>query len=248
MDLSTAARFRTEAPGWTYEEWFEPVVPVAPSDAVLQCEAYVDEVRIGEHPFFAIGAESPEALRVWVTQELVVTGQIARLMLAIASRITNVHLRARMTYVAWGEHHAVRTSGVANRSHPWLLHQLGRSMGIGPREVRPMDETLAFLDVIEQDCETVLGGVASLGVGNEHLIIPEYTAVGACFERSCPDIDASIFLNANIEEDLRHSQLLRDLGAALIEAGADPDLYLLAGRRSVDARLEYYDRLVDRVS
>jgi hypothetical protein len=236
----------SEGGWWSYADWFEPLEPSEPHDCIKLGEQYVEHVAIETHEFFSLASQSVEALKVWVGQELVVTGPTAKLMLRLASMIDNVHLRSRMAAVAWGEH-SIPKNGIARRAHPWLLHRLGASIGVEPRSVEPLPETILFLETIADDCCALLPGIAAIGLGNERLIIPEYQAVKESFAKAAPDSAYEEFLDANINEDVRHSALLREVAAVLITLGADPAEYLSAGMRAVDARIHYYDNLVKRM-
>lgn len=231
---------------WSYSDWFEPSSASDAHQVIALGEEYVEQVAIENHEFFVLASHSVEALKIWVGQELVVTGPTAKLMLRLASMIDNVHLRSRMAAVAWGEH-SIPKNGIARRAHPWLLHRLGISLGVDSEAVSPLPETIAFLECIAMDCYAPLPGVAAIGLGNERLIIPEYTAVKRSFAQAAPETTYEEFLNANINEDVRHSALLREVAAVLIDSGADPNEYLSAGKRAVDARIGYYDRLVERI-
>lgn len=230
-----------------YAEWFEPPPLEKPHPVIAEAEQYVIASRIEAHEFFKVAAASRHSLCVWVTQELIVTGPLALCMLHVASMLPNVHLRSRMTHVAWGEHSTLR-DGIARRAHPWLLHQLRESMGIPRRDVQPLPMTDDFLRDLRSKCEDPLQGVAAIGVGNERLILPEYTAVKAAFAAGFPSCVYEPFLDANISEDVQHARLMQDLAAGLIAQGRDPLSYLEAARLSVDARITYYDRLLEWIA
>lgn len=232
---------------FTYGEWFDPpaVTPLHP--VTREAEDYLFSRSIQQHEFFRIAAQSPDALRLWVTQELVVTGEFAKQLHLVAGRINNTHLRAMTDLVTAGENGAVNPEGVAQNSHPTLLDALRESMDISRDEVVPLPETLDFLRVLEEECMTPLRGVAALGVGNEKMIPEEYEAVMRSFEACLPDARFRAFLMANIVEDSQHASLLARVGTGLINQGHDPALYLTGAKAAVDSRFEYYDRILQRI-
>lgn len=231
-----------------YGEWFDrPIVsPLHP--VTREAEAYLFGRNIRNHEFFQVASRSPNALRLWVTQELVVTGEFAKQLHLIAGRINNTHLRAMVDEVAAGENGALnQTEGVAPNSHPTLLDALRESMGISRDEVTPLPETVEFLRILEQECTTPLRGVAALGVGNEKMIPEEYGAVMTSFEACLPDARFRAFLMANIAEDSLHASLLAQVGTGLINQGHDSTLYMAGAKAAVDSRFDHYDRILQRV-
>jgi len=232
-------------PIWRYEEYFTPPQMPQRHPVVLEAEEYVNARHLELHPFFDIAVKSPEALRIWVTQEIVMTNPFSQIVLKAASLFKNVHLRAMLNAVALGEHGHVK-NGIAKASHPWLLHQLRESLSIPTSDVYPYPETIGFLQGLSDDCKNPIEAVAAIGVGNERLIIPEYDAIKRCFAACCPDADYRPFLDANINEDVVHSDLLYDVASCLIMGGASPKTYIDAAVRGVDRRYQYFDRLYDR--
>jgi hypothetical protein len=232
---------------YPFDDWFEPPVSKDQHPAVVDALKYADESGIEDHEFFRIAASSSTALRIWVSQELVVTGPFSQALLRLAALLPNVHLRAMMMIVINGEHGRV-VKQRAPGSHPWLLNQLRQSMGIEKADVQPLAETVEFLDALDEEVKSPISGLAATGIGNERLILPEYTAVKNCFAACWPNSEYVRFLDANIGEDMRHSEILADVAAALIAQGADSQEYYDAARRSVDSRVRYYDRLVHHAS
>jgi hypothetical protein len=121
-------------------------------------------------------------------------------------------------------------------------------MGMAKEEVQPLPETLEFLRLLEGEVKSVIRGLAATGIGNERLILAEYTSVKSCFAACWPSSDYSRFLDANIGEDLRHSEILADVASILIAQGANGEEYYAAARQSVDSRVRYYDQLASRVA
>jgi hypothetical protein len=120
-------------------------------------------------------------------------------------------------------------------------------MSIPTESVKPFPETERFLaHLYAECCSETIRGVGAIGIGNEALLVPEYTAVRAAFETSWPEADHRPFLNANIEEDTEHALLMAEIAAVLIADGADPQAYLSAAKEAVASRISYYDRLLER--
>lgn len=228
-----------------YDDWFEPAGYTVRVPKVSAALAYADECGIAGHDFFKVASESPAALKMWVSQELIVTGPFSQALLRLAALIFNVHLRARVMIVINGEHGRVKEQSAPN-SHPWLLNQLRVSMNIAKDEVHPLPETLDFLAALDDEVISPLAGLAATGIGNERLILPEYAAVKSCFNACQPNCDYARFLDANIGEDMSHSEILADVASSLIRNDIDADQYYDAALRSVDARIHYYDRLTHR--
>jgi hypothetical protein len=229
---------------WHYEEWFAPA-PSAESHAALEfADKLVADCHIERHPFFQHAARSRQALRIWVAQELVVTGPFSQLLLALAAKIPNVHIRAMVVEVAYGEH-GRPDDCIAPGSHPWLLDRLQRSINTHQNELRPLSETEGFLDQLRDICAvSPLAAIGALGIGSERLLIPEYTAVKMAFEACWPDCEYEAFFNANIEDDAWHAALMSKAANALINLGGDPNDYLEGAKVSIGARMSYYTVLL----
>jgi len=213
-------------------------------ESVVGGRLIADESAIEAHRFFELARGEPDLLRLWVSQECVVTGPFSQLLLLVACDLENVHLRAAFLDVVVGEHGPV-SDGVARTAHPYLLYRLSRSVGLHLGRVVPLDCTLDFLSDVERFIQSPLAALGVLGVGNERLLLTEYEAVRSCFDAALADADYSDFLNSNIEEDLGHSAIAEHVAAALISRGGNLDEYYDAARAGVEARLRYYDRLVE---
>ncbi len=229
---------------WQYDEWFAP----APSTGSHPVLALADELvaccQIEKHPFFEHAAQSRQALRVWVAQELAVTGPFSQLLLTLAAEIRNVHIRAMIVEVAYGEHGTPGVS-IASAAHPWLLDKLRGSMNLPPQELAILPETRLFLARLREICDiSPLAAIGALGIGSEKLLIPEYTAARMAFEASWPECEYQTFLDANIEDDTSHAVLMSNAAGALIALGSDPEHYLKGARVSIDARMAYYTTLL----
>jgi hypothetical protein len=246
MKTRPSAFDRLRLSDWRYEDWFLPAPEAGLHPVVSDVESYVESRHLDSHPFFELARHSEPALRLWVCQELVMTNAFSQIVLFAASALVNVHLRAALTEVGFGEHGTVR-GGVAKRAHPWLLNQLRESMGIPMSDVIPAPATVAFIERLALAATEPLSAVAAIGVGNERLIIPEYTAIKHCFESCVPHVNYRPFLDANLNEDIGHSELCYQLASALIALGEEAQAFLAAAIASVESRVRYFDELAAMV-
>jgi hypothetical protein len=214
---------------------------------LAEAHAYQERAQIERHPFFDVASRRADALRMWAEQEAVVTGPFSQLLLMLGSKITNVHLRAVFLPVVTGEHHRLQ-QGIASASHPWLLNKLCLSIGVKTHTIAPSAAVLQFVSVLEHQCGQAMRGIGALAVGNERMLIPEYTAVRACFESVYPNADFAPFLDANIDEDREHTMLLERVAAGLVGFGHAPSDFLRGAQEGVDARVQYYDALLRMIS
>jgi hypothetical protein len=229
---------------WDHRLWFEPPAPMEMLSEVRDAMALVDNSGIEDHPFFAAAAKSKLFLKIWVSQELVVTGPFSQLLLDLASRIDNVHIRAKVSRVAAAEHGPIR-NGVAYHAHPWLLYALGKSVGLQPADMVILPETSKFLDRIRSECaSSVLAAAGVLGMGSERLLVPEYTAARTAFDTGWPECNYRRFLDANIEEDSRHAALMEEVGNSLLGIGHHAGDFLRGARVGIEVRLDYYTELL----
>jgi hypothetical protein len=228
---------------WHYHEFFHrcPDTPLHP--VIEEIEQYVIARRLDAHPFFATAMTSRSALELWVGQELVMTNAFSQIVLGAAARIQNVHLRAMLTQVAFGEHGLARNR-FAPHSHPWLLDRLRDSIDLAEASVAPTPAAVDFLSKLAAASERPVTAIAAIGTGNERLIIPEYAAIKRCFSAVWPDALHEPFLNANINEDTLHSKLCYEIATAMIAMGADALEYRDAAIQSVENRIHYFDQLL----
>jgi hypothetical protein len=229
---------------WSYSSYFSHTAFEAIHPTLQEANDYLRQADIGKHAFFDLASKDRSALRIWATQEAVITGPFSQLLLLVAARLTNVHLRGGLVEVIRGEHNSLK-DGKAEHSHPWLLHRLCVSLDVDPAEVVPLPPTLDFLGVLADSATNVMMALGALGVGNERMLIPEYSAVRRCFDQCFPEADYEGFLMANISEDSEHSAIIEQMANTLINSGMDPDDYLRGAIRGVDARITYYDTLLE---
>ena len=233
---------------WHYQEHFLPPDQCDQHPVVDQIEAYIADKDLASHPFFTLAATDPQALELWLSQELVMTNAFSQIILAVASKVENVHIRAVLTQIAYGEHGNTR-EGVARRAHPWLLHKLANSVGLTPDSVKPREATINLISRLAaaSATEAILPAIAWIGVGNERLIIPEYSAIEKCFSKILPRATYEPFLQANLKEDVLHSRLCYQVACSLISCEADAALFYREAISSVDARWAYFDALAREV-
>jgi hypothetical protein len=227
---------------WKYSLFFDPLSDVAEHPVVREIEQYIEHRQLDEHQFFRLANHSKSALVLWATQELVMTNAFSQLVLRAASCIPNVHARAVLVEIASGEHGLSRR-GIAKHAHPWLLSQLGSSIDLDLVQVSPAEPTRMFIRRLASHIDTLLNMLAYIGVGNERLIIPEYTAVKKCFAAQWPESRYKLFLDANLNEDISHSQLCYLLASMVIKSERDAESFRSAAIASIDSRFEYFDGL-----
>jgi len=120
-----------------------------------------------------------------------------------------------------------------------------KSLGSRLDHIRPLAGTVEFVGDMERATLDPMFGAGFLGIGNEKMLIPEYTAAAKCFEGVSPDSAHAAFLSANIEEDVGHSMMIERAVRALASLGYDPQIFLDGARHGVDARVRYFDRLCE---
>jgi hypothetical protein len=227
---------------WKYSLFFDPLSDVPAHPVVQVIEQYIEHRQLDKHPFFELARDSKSALTLWAAQELVMTNAFSQLVLRAASCIPNVHARAVLVEIASGEHGFSRR-GIAKNAHPWLLSQLGSSINLDLVQIAPAEPTRMFIRRLTSHIDTPLNMLAYIGVGNERLIIPEYTAVKKCFSEQWPESRYKLFLDANLDEDISHSQLCYLLASMLIQSVQDAESFKSAAIASIDSRFEYFDGL-----
>ncbi len=225
-------------------DYFDPVKPDIDRSFVDVAEALEREAKIEEHPFFTLARGSRAAVILWASQEAIVTNPFSQVLFRVLSNVKNVHVRSILLPVVHGEHSPLR-HGIADRSHPWLIWRLCRSLGIS--EMRATKAIVEFIGVLEVAADNPMRALGVLGIGNELMLLAEYRAVEACFDAVCPEADYRDFLQANIGEDETHTKLIGDAAAALTEFGHSAADLIAGAQEGVDARVRYYDTLVTEI-
>lgn len=227
-------------------EYFEPLRENPDRSFVDAANKIEREAKIEDHPFFANAKNSREAMILWTGQEAIVTNPFSQILFQLIGNVKNVHVRSILMPVLGGEHSRVR-AGTANESHPWLLWKLCRSLKIEAIDIRPTQAIIDFITVLSASTENPMYGLGVLGIGNELMLLAEYTAVEACFDSACPEADYKSFLRANIAEDEVHSRLIGDAAASLANLGFDSNDFLRGAKDGVQARVSYYDSLLNEI-
>lgn len=230
---------------WNYERFFDP--PVRNEGLAMvedDVERLVGDAQLDKHPFFDHAREKSDLILLWVSQELVTTNAFSQIVLSAASRIDNVHQRAVLAEVAYGEHGRMR-NGLAKAAHPWLLEQMRLSLGVDRSSIAPVAPTIDFISRLNGSLVDPLSATAFIGVGNERLIEPEYRAVEVCFDLHFSQSNYQPFLHANIAEDERHSKLCYELADFQIRSNADRDRFLELATAAIRSRVRYFDELLD---
>jgi Iron-containing redox enzyme len=227
---------------WSYEEHFSPPKPSNRHPAVDVIEDYISQIDLKSHPLFLAANSNKSALNLWITQELIMTNAFSQIVLEAASSIRNVHIRSILCEIAFGEHGKFR-NGLAAKSHPWLLHLLRESVGIKPSEIKPLSPTIDFISRLKSYCSTSLGAIAAIGVGNERMIIPEYTVILESFGNIYPDAEFAPFLNANLDEDIYHAELAYKAASSLIISDDLENEFINVSISSIRSRMTYFDEL-----
>ena len=227
-------------------EYFEPLIENPDRSFVYTANAIERSARIEDHPFFATAKNSRDAMVLWTSQEAIVTNPFSQILFQLIGNVKNVHVRSILIPVVGGEHSKVR-EGTASKSHPWLIWKLCRSLNIEAKDIKPTQAIKDFIKVLADSAENPMYGLGVLGIGNELMLLAEYTAVESCFDVACPDADYKDFLHANIEEDEVHSRLIGDAAASLAAKGFDSNDFLRGAKVGVQARVSYYDSLLNEI-
>ena len=227
-------------------EYFRPLHENPDRSFVEIAEAIERDVKIENHPFFKSAVNDRRAMILWTAQEAIVTNPFSQILFKVIGNIKNVHIRSLLMPVVYGEHSKVR-KGTADKSHPWLIWRLCKSLGIGENDIKPTQAIIDFIEVLESSIDNPMYALGVLGIGNEKMLLAEYRAVEACFDSACPDADYRDFLHANIEEDVVHTQLIGSAAAAMAAMGDNPDDFIAGAKEGVVARVRYYDALLKEI-
>jgi hypothetical protein len=229
---------------WKFEDYFGKLSVTATSDF---CSADILKIladnSIEKHQFFDLAKSKKCFLTEWVKQECIVTNHFSLALLCFLASIKNVHLRSLLMPVVTGEHSKLR-DGVAFGSHPYLLAKLAADLSIDSMAVKPEQFTIDFIETLFSETKSTAYRLGLLGIGNEALLIPEYTAVRDVFALHYDRKLFRPFLTANIEEDSQHASLMETAARFVCKSQSDWEEFILGGRDGVNARIQYYDALV----
>lgn len=227
-------------------EYFRPANTASDHAFVDEAEAIERHAKIEGHPFFAVAKQQRGALLLWASQEAIVTNPFSQILFQVLANIKNVHVRSILLPVAVGEHSAL-SKGIAERSHPWLIWRLCRSLGLTEAQIKPTPAVIEFIRVLASVTDEPMRALGALGIGNEQMLLAEYRAVESCFDVMFPEADYKAFLHANIGEDEVHTKLIGTAATALAMLGFDPQHFIAGAELGVDARVKYYDSLLDEI-
>lgn len=213
---------------------------------IREAIAYQEDARVDEHPFFDYATSSAPALTLWAEQEYFTSATFSQVLALWVSTIDNFHIRTMVMPVLTGEHY-VDVSDAARRCHPNLARNLCLSLGLDISSSTAIEPTLNFIDAMQASALSPLFGAGFLGVGNERMLVPEYGAVKACFVQCLPNADFRPFLDANIEDDKWHHALIERAATAMVSQGFNAADFVEGTKQGVDARLSYYDELLEFV-
>jgi hypothetical protein len=231
---------------WSFSEHFGDVQLVSEPgrDPTIQAaRGYLASAAIANHLFFRKAFGKQNALALWAAQESVITNHFSQTLFAMMSLIKNVHLRSALLPVVTGEHSELR-GGRAVGSHPHLLAKLVADLGVAPEAVEPIEPTIRFADVLTDSLCSLPRALGCLGIGNEAMLVPEYTAVEKLFAELYPRELYRPFLRANIEEDRHHSNLMEIAAVSIFRCEYDRAEFLEGARIGINGRLRYYDGLI----
>jgi hypothetical protein len=228
-------------------EYFEPLKENPDRSFVEVANKIERDAKIETHPFFETAKNSREALILWTSQEAIVTNPFSQILFQLIGNVKNVHVRSILMPVVGGEHSKVK-AGTASKSHPWLIWKLCGSLNLKAKDIKPTKAIIDFIKVLADSAENPMYGLGVLGIGNELMLLAEYTAIESCFDNACPDADYRDFLHANIGEDEVHSRLIGDAAAALATLGFSVNDFLAGAKDGVKARISYYDALTIEIA
>ena len=101
---------------WNYSAFFDRIPKRSAERLTGELDFLVAEACLDQHPFFGAAERSLDVLSLWVSQELVMTNAFSQLVLSAASRIQNVHTRAVLAEIAYGEHGKSRRQSQSGRT------------------------------------------------------------------------------------------------------------------------------------
>jgi hypothetical protein len=228
------------------KDYFTPPKLDFERDFIFAAETIQKAAGIENHPFFTFAKKEKRALTIWAAQEAVVTNPFSQILFHVIGSIKNVHIRSILLPVVEGEHSRLR-NGIAEHSHPWLIWRLCNSMGIGESDIQPTGAVIEFIQTLEDLTGGLMCALGALGIGNERMLLDEYSAVYNCFEVAYPEAAYRDFLRANIDEDSGHTKLIETAAAALAATGHDPEEFIRGAELGVSARVRYYDELLSEV-
>ena len=224
------------------QEFFGPANLQTNSEFITQAIDIERSAQIERHSFFSLANSELAALKFWVSQEAVVTNPFSQVLFSTLSHINNVHVRALLMPVVSGEHGSF-VNGIAKHSHPWLIWNLCKSIGIDYEHIKCSKAVTEFIHTLRETSSNPMRSLGALGIGNELMLLAEYKAIEHSFELQCPHADYKAFLHGNITEDEHHTKLIEMAATALANSGFSERDFLEGAEIGVRARVKYYDQL-----
>src|SRR5215469_9780630 len=228
---------------WTYRDYLEVPDFDFEIPEIREAESYLTEVAIDRHQFFECAAKQPEYLQLWAEQELIVSSLFSQSLAEWIGRLDNCYVRRVVLSVLVGEHG--EGSLGATGAHPVLAESMCVSLGTKLDRIVASPATVEFVAEMKTATRHVMFGAGFLGIGNERMLIPEYSAAMRCFEIILPKASYKPFLLANIHEDSLHSELIERATRGLVSLGYDPKGFLDGAWTGVNSRVRYFDKLLE---
>jgi hypothetical protein len=230
---------------WASERFFAPV-PTELDGAVVAARTLIRESGFSDHPIFVENRLADmTALRLWASQELVVSTYFGQTIAAWLARIDNCNLRALILPVFVGEHGEFGTHDAPN-AHPNLALKFATSLALDPSDVHPRTYASKFIETLWRVANeaSMIYVAGFIGVGNERLILREYALVkrAAAVVESAAAVE---FLDENIAEDSMHSRAMELFASALIGLGDSSQEYARGALDGITTRRKFYDGLYD---
>src|SRR6266446_6156569 len=177
-------------------------------DDVLSAARFVRDADIGNHDFFRHANENKIAMRCWVAQELTITNAFSQRLCETAGLFANVYIRQHLLELVMDEHEFQDDAGIVHPAHPVLLQRVAGIVDLQMNAVRRLEPTKRYLRILENLCSHgPLQALGAIGVGNELLLVSEYTAARESYISSFSRKDGADFFDANISADTHHYEV-----------------------------------------
>jgi pyrroloquinoline-quinone synthase len=207
---------------------------------------FVDEHAVLRHRFLVAvdsGGATRNDLIQWALQDRHVSYQFPRFIGFLISIADDFEVRAVLAENLWEEF----GEGDPNRAHAMLLDNLLQSMGVLECELDspPAEGTKAFLQTQRELATSSLWkGIGAFCYANEYLSLAEFRPLEQAIRTQFPSADLSYF-EENVGADSRHTELLESLIDRAVENDASRADIEEGVRAALDARICFYDTLVD---
>lgn len=223
-----------------------------PDTNILATRDLVAECHIANHAFFEAARDAQELVVYWVTQELFIANPFAQLLLRVAASLSNIYIRQKFLTVAAGRHGSLDSEPLASGPglqlppRAYLSYRLAEHLSIRLENAKQAIETLQYMQTFTNLCRTPMLAMGAFGAGNE-LLVEEYnTARSACASVCGSASDLLRFFDAIIEATTGHGPICESIAMALKNQGYQTKDYLVGARRSLKARIRFYDTAARR--